>query len=505
MIRITYQVGGKRMKLHLSKSKYCNAVQCPKMLWMQLNHPELFDDSVMNQTILENGNEVGDLARGLFGDYTIVEFGEYPDMLNRTQELLNNGTANIAEASFAYQGLFCRVDILRNLGNNKFELYEVKSSTSVHDIYYHDVAFQYYVLTKLGYEVTKACLVHVNKEYVRHGELDIQALFTINDITADARARYAEVESNLDFYAAYLDAVDEPEQPLGEYCFSPYDCGFFKHCSKDLPQLNVFQIAGMQLKSKMRFYREGRVSFKDLDDDRSINGKQMLQIQHEVNDLPPKINRDSIAAFMRQLSYPIYFLDFESFQSAIPLYENAHPFEQIVFQYSLHYVEQDGGPLHHKEYLAEPGEDPRRGLAEQLCRDIPTDVCVTAYNMSFEKGRIKGLAQLYPDLADHLMNIHDHIVDLMIPFRNKDYYCRAMQGSYSIKYVLPALFPNEPALDYHNLEGIHHGGEASAAFSLMQNMAPDELQRCRYNLLKYCELDTYAMVKIWERLKEVVK
>ncbi len=313
------------------------------------------------------------------------------------------------------------------------------------------------------------------------------------------------MESNLDFYAAYLDAVDEPEQPLGEYCFSPYDCGFFKHCSKDLPQLNVFQIAGMQLKSKMRFYREGRVSFKDLDDDRSINGKQMLQIQHEVNDLPPKINRDSIAAFMRQLSYPIYFLDFESFQPAIPLYENAHPFEQIVFQYSLHYVEQDGGPLHHKEYLAEPGEDPRRGLAEQLCRDIPTDVCVTAYNMSFEKGRIKGLAQLYPDLADHLMNIHDHIVDLMIPFRNKDYYCRAMQGSYSIKYVLPALFPNEPALDYHNLEGIHHGGEASAAFSLMQNMAPDELQRCRYNLLKYCELDTYAMVKIWERLKEVVK
>lgn len=354
------------MKLHLSKSKYCNAVQCPKMLWMQLNHPELFDNSVMNQMILENGNEVGDLARGLFGDYTIVEFGEYPDMLNRTQELLDNGTANIAEASFAYQGLFCRVDILRNLGDNKFELYEVKSSTSVKDIYHHDIAFQYYVMTKLGYEVTKACLVHVNREYVRHGELDIQALFTINDITADARARYTEVESNLSFYADYLDADDEPELPLGEYCFSPYDCGYFKHCSKDLPQPNVFQIAGMQLKSKMRFYREGRVSFKDLAEDRSINDKQMLQIQHEVNDLPPKINRDSITAFMRQLSYPIYFLDFESFQPAIPLYDNSHPFEQIVFQYSLHYVEHEGGPLHHKEYLAEPGEDPRRGLADSF-------------------------------------------------------------------------------------------------------------------------------------------
>lgn len=471
---------------------------------MKTNKPEEFDESVMNQVVLDNGSEVGDLAMGLFGEYVEVPFDrDLGKMIEKTEELLEAGTPIVCEASFAYEGLFCSVDILRNLGNNKFELYEVKSSTKCKDIYSHDVAFQYYVLTKLGYEVAKACLVHVNKEYVRHGELDIQELFTIIDITDDARERYSEVENNLQFYADYLDAVDEPAQPIGEYCFSPYDCGFFKHCSRNLPSPNVFQIAGMQLKKKMRFYREGRVSFEDLAEDRSINGNYMLQIQHEINDLPPLIDKGSIAAFMRQLSYPIYFLDFESFQPAIPLYENSKPFEQIVFQYSLHYIEYEGGPLHHKEYLAEPGEDPRRGLAEQLCRDIPTDVCVTAYNMSFEKGRIKGLAQLYPDLTDHLMNIHDHIVDLMIPFRSKDYYCKAMQGSYSIKYVLPALFPDDPALDYHNLEGIHHGGEASAAFSNMEYMPPDLLEKTRHNLLKYCELDTYAMVMVWERLKEV--
>lgn len=206
MIRITYQVGGKRMKLHLSKSKYCNAVQCPKMLWMQLNHPELFDDSVMNQTILENGNEVGDLARGLFGDYTIVEFGEYPDMLNRTQELLNNGTANIAEASFAYQGLFCRVDILRNLGNNKFELYEVKSSTSVHDIYYHDVAFQYYVLTKLGYEVTKACLVHVNKEYSISNSSSPSSVTSSHSVFSPTKSSKSSPSSSYSSYSSYSSA-----------------------------------------------------------------------------------------------------------------------------------------------------------------------------------------------------------------------------------------------------------------------------------------------------------
>ena len=121
--------------------------------------------------------------------------------------------------------------------------------------------------------------------------------------------------------------------------------------------------------------------------------------------------------------------------------------------------------------------------------------------MGFEKGRIKRLAELYPDLKNHLMNIHDNIKDLMVPFRNKDYYNRAMQGSYSIKYVLPALFPDDPSLDYHNLDGVHNGAEASATFAAMADMEPTELEEYREHLLRYCELDTYAMVKIWENLK----
>ncbi len=494
------------MKLYLSKSKYCSAVQCPKMLWMKQNKPEEFDESVMNQVILDNGSEVGDSAMGLFGEYVEVPFdSDLGKMIKKTEELLEAGTSIICEASFAYEGLFCSVDILKNLGGNKFELYEVKSSNHINDIYYHDVAFQYYVLTKLGYEVTKACLVHLNNKYVRHGDLDIQELFTINDITDDARSRYSEVERNLKYFADFLDAADEPELPLGEYCFSPYDCGFFKHCSKGLPTPNVFDVSGMHLDKKLQLYNEGCVSFEELLRNKTVNGNQKLQMRYEVSDLPPLVNKEKIAEFMKQLYYPIYFLDFESFQPPIPLYENSRAYEQIVFQYSLHYIEQEGGELHHKEFLAEPGEDPRRKLSEQLCIDIPKNVCVTAYNMTFEKGRIKELAQLYPDLSEHLMNIHDHIVDLIIPFRRKDYYCKDMQGSYSVKYVLPALFPDDPSLNYKNLEDIHNGSDASAAFSAMQNMPPDELQRCRNNLLKYCGLDTYAMVKIWEKLKEADK
>ena len=132
------------------------------------------------------------------------------------------------------------------------------------------------------------------------------------------------------------------------------------------------------------------------------------------------------------------------------------------------------------------------------------DVCTTAYNMGFEKGRIRGLAALFPDLREHLMNIHDNIVDLMIQLKKKWYYCRAMQGSYSIKYVLPALFPDDPALDYHNLEGVHNGGEASDAFAKMAAMTEGEIEKTREHLLKYCGLDTFAMVKVWEKLKEAI-
>jgi hypothetical protein len=175
----------------------------------------------------------------------------------------------------------------------------------------------------------------------------------------------------------------------------------------------------------------------------------------------------------------------------------------ISFQYSLHWIETEGGELKQTEFPAYPGGNPRRALAEALCRDIPLGVCMTAYNMKFEKTRLEELASVYSDLSAHLLDIRDHIVDLMLPFQKKWYYTRAMKGSYSIKYVLPALYPDDPQLDYHNLEGVHNGDEASGMFFAMHNMSGEELEEWRKHLLRYCGLDTYAMVKVWERLCEV--
>ena len=187
----------------------------------------------------------------------------------------------------------------------------------------------------------------------------------------------------------------------------------------------------------------------------------------------------------------------------IPQYDGIRPYMQIPFQYSLHYIENENGELKHTEFLAEVGEDPRRKLAERLVQDIPTDACVLAYNMAFEKSVLKHLAEEFPDLSRHLMDIHDNMCDLMVPFQKQYYYSKAMQGSYSIKYVLPALWPGDPELDYHNLEGVHNGAEASASYADMVNHTPEEIAEMRENLLKYCGLDTYAMVKVLNRLKKI--
>ena len=490
---------------YITKTKYCSGVQCPKMLWLKTFRSELLDNSVMNQAVLEAGTKVGELARGLFGDYSLVEYGDPNKMAQKTKALIATEEKVIAEASFLYDGLFCSVDILKNLGEGKVELYEVKSSTSVTDIYLHDVSFQVYVLEKCGYTVSRACLVHINNQYNRGKELELDKLFAIEDLTSTVRLMQPEVQDRVKTLKECLLSSEEPKCGLGVYCSTPYDCGFWDHCSENLPKPNVFEIARLATKKKVEYYNQGIISFEDLLDKAKLNDAQQLQVRHELEDIGDHIEKDKIKEFLDTLTYPLYFLDFEAYQSAIPPFEGSWPDEQIPFQYSLHYIEKKGEKEKHKEFLAEQGKDPRREVAERLCQDIPMNVCVLAYYMSFERGRIEELANLYPDLAEHLMNIHDNIHDLIVPFQKKQYYNKAMKGSASIKHVLPALFPNDPKLDYSSLEGVHKGDEASAAFIAMEKMTPEEVAVCRDNLLRYCELDTYAMVKVLEKLQEAVE
>lgn len=466
--------------------------------------PEEAED-VLPEAVLANGNRVGDLAREYFGEYSLVVFDyDKQTMCTATQEFVQAGVDNIAEASFSYDGLYCAVDILHKNGDG-WDIVEVKSSTPVSEIYVEDMAFQYYVLTKCGINVKGVYNMHIDNTYVFHNELDIHGLFALEDYTEICKSKYDSVETNVAAIRKYVDVTDEPVKDIDMCCEAPYECAYRRYCWKHILEHSVFDIRRLHADKKYEYYHQGIVSFEDIIKNKpKLNDAQMRQVETAVFHKPDEIDKDAIKDFLGTLTYPIYHLDFETFQMAVPEWEGCKPYEQIPFQYSLH-IEYEDGSLEHKEFLAKEGTDPRRDLAESLCNDIPMNVCGLAYNMSFERRVILGLSEIFPDLAEHLLNIRENMHDLMIPFQKQHYYTEAMQGSYSIKYVLPALCPGDPELDYHNLDQVHNGSEASNAFAEMASLPPEEIAKLRANLLKYCGLDTYAMVKVLDKLREVTQ
>ena len=425
--------------MYFSKSIYVRVWTCPKGAWIHKYHPELLPQDENTLARFRTGNEVGDLARGLFGpSVNVTVFREdgsldLPAMMVRTREEMEKGTSVICEASFSYEGLYCAVDLLRrDEENGGWAIYEVKSSTDgMQEKYVADTSYQRYVLEHCGVKVTGVYLVCIDPSYVlEESGLDISGLFQINDLTSFTEAEQEHVPEILQKAEEVLLSEEEPSAELVENC---KDCDFFSWCAGDLPSPNVFDLYRLAMKKKLEYYRQGLVGFADLEKAGVIkNATQLRQMDYALRDKGTYVKPEQIREFLSGLSYPLYFLDFETMQPAVPFCVGTHPYAQIPFQYSLHYIEQEGGELLHKEFLAESGTDPRWAIAEALCQDIPADACVTAFNKSFECTRLKELAAAFPDLADHLLAIEGNIQDLLIPFQKGWYYNREMGGSFSI-------------------------------------------------------------------------
>jgi len=506
----------------LSKSRYTLFCQCPKTLWLRTYKPDEATVDAGVEARFESGNEVGDLAMGLFGPFVEVtvkrEDGslDLAAMVEMTKEEMERGTDVICEASFTFEKNYCAVDILRKTKNG-WAIYEVKSSSFPEfdgqeaklEKYAPDIAYQKWVLEQCGINVTDTYLVCLNSDYVRQGELNLQQLFVTIDMKELVENEYLKVPARVSQALKLLASEEEPDLDLSEHCMKPYGCAFLDYCKRQhgVPQdePTIFDLYRMNFSKKLEHYHAGRILFNDVREE-ALSDKQQMQVECTLNKTE-HIDVNGIREFLASLSYPLYFLDFETLQQPVPQYNGQRPYQQITFQYSLHIKQSADAPYEHREFLApNDGSDPRRHLAEQLCKDIPMNVCTLAYNKGFECGRIKELASLYPDLAVHLLNIREHIQDLLTPFQSGYYYVPAMHGSFSIKSVLPALFPDEPSLNYHNLdERCQNGGNAMTLFPAIQFMEPEEAKASREALLRYCELDTWAMVKVWEKLKEVAE
>jgi len=507
------------------------------MLWMDQNKRDWYEETAVPGAF-ETGNMVGDLAMQYFGDFVEVprELGNV-GMIEKTKELIAAGTTVICEASFAFDGNFCSVDILRKVDGG-YELIEVKSSTDkeevkdketregtgvfrkkpVKGIDLYDMAYQYYVLTKSGLHVRRVSIMRLHKEYTFKDALDIQKLFVLDDCTELVQKLQAEVADDIDMMKDIAMLDIEPSTLVGTRCDNPFTCGYKKWCWRPeaVPSPNVFDI-GFRLHwtRKKKAFAE-KLSFADIldaADEMNLNLGQRKQVQAILNpELGPAVEVDEIRQFLDGLEYPVYHLDFETFDQAIPEYDRVQPYQKIPFQYSLHIQSEPGAKPIHKYFLAKEGADPRLALAEALYKDIGSQGTVLAWYMPFERGVLEDLAtwfddpDVYGDMSARFKEIArrktGRLQDLMIPFEKGHYYRREMGGSYSIKAVLPAILGYDP---YAELTLIKHGGDAMDAFPTLHKKPQEEIDEIRQALLAYCELDTQAMVWVLEALYEAVE
>ena len=486
----------------LSKSQYIRGLQCHKSLWLYKNNQELRDKpNSQAESSFNTGYQVGDLAKELFPHGTEIEFdsSNFNGMIEKTKELIANGTEVIYEAAFSEDGVFAMADILVKNGD-LWDMYEVKASTHVKEYHLNDASIQWYALSK-AIKLNRAYIMHINNQYERVGELDIKELFTIADVTDKVFQKQDEIVSQLSEMEEMLKA-DVPNIDIGGHCGDPYGCDFRGHCWKHVPSKNsVFDIS-YAMGKQWKLYYQGILSIDDVPDNFHLGKNATLQIKHHKSK-EIKIDKEKIKKFLGTIKYPINFFDFETFQNAVPRFDKQKPYAQMPFQYSLHILHEDG-TLEHKEHLGDENSDPRRALSLQMLQEITPTGSIIAYNKSFEQTQIKNLALLNEELSDELLALNNRFIDLAHPFQYKHYYNPNFNGKYSIKVVLPTLFPNDDELDYKKLGSIQNGGDAMDTFANLYLLKDkSQLAEIKKDFLAYCRLDTLAMVRIWEKLCEI--
>lgn len=493
----------------ISKSKFVAGLSCEKRLFLEVNNPELKAPiSASHEAKFALGHRIGALSQNRFPGGVNAEPEDKRDFqtwIESTRSFIANGESVIYEAAFSYQGSFCALDILLNQSGNLTAI-EVKSGGSKTDTYVKDAAFQYFVMSQSGYTPNRFYLLLINGDYIRQSNLDVHQLFKTVDITEEVVALQNFVMNNLANFQAMLGANILPVMDIGPHCSEPYDCPFYAHCSAHLPAENPITDLSGSSKKVWQLYNQGVMSIEDIPENFTLSNSQHSQV-NGVKNAAVVLRREPIRNFLKDVTYPLHFFDFETLWPAIPLAEGIKPYGHLSFQYSLHVLTENGDLVHH-EYLADPdlifqGVNTEYDLIQQMKKDFGPAGSIIAFNKTFEETRIRDMIKRFPQESDFLNGLLSRFIDLMSIFRSMDiYYLPAMKGSYSIKYVLPAI---DPAFSYSDLE-IGNGGDASSIFASKAsgNFEGDWLST-REALLKYCERDTYGMVVIWNHLKSIIQ
>jgi len=481
----------------LSKSKYITGLQCPRLIWTQFNEPEkLPETDPVTQHIFDQGHLVGELAKKLFPEGIDISTEDFMGNISTTMNLLKNRKP-LFEAGILAGNLYSRVDILHPVAEEEWDIVEVKSSTRVKDVHISDVAYQRYCCNQSGLNIRKCYLALINNQYIRDGEIDPESLFNIHDVTDQVEEASVGMHDRIDGMLEVISRETCPEMIIGRHCRDPYDCPLVE-CWDHLSEHNIFTLYYGGKKS-FEMYNSGIVTVGEIPDDYKLNGKQRIQQACVVNG-EPHVDREAIHDFLSSLQYPLYYLDFETIGPAVPLFDGVRPYQNIPFQFSVHVVKDEQSPPAHYSYLASGTDDPRPALLAELQKVLGDSGSIIAYNKGFEEGILRGLAEAFLEYNDWIDQICSRLVDLLVPFRNFDYYHPAQKGSASLKAVLPAI----TGKGYEDLD-ISDGQLASITFlaATYGDMPKEGREKVMSDLDEYCGRDTEGMIWIVERLREL--
>jgi hypothetical protein len=476
----------------LSKSRILSYRQCPRKLYLETYHPELIHITPEQQKRFDVGREVGELARTFYPEGVLIQYDYEPfKSLDITKNHLSNSDiTTLFEAAFSYNHALVRTDLLHKNKQGQLIIQEVKSATSVKDVYIEDCAIQVWVIEGAGYQVHDIELMYINNQFVYEQEWNYQGLFKQQSLLSEVNALKPHVEHWIKGALDVLDLEHEPAIQPGEQCKQPYDCPFIDYCAPVTTEYPV-EYLPHGTRTAIALRNEGISDIRDIPEGRltSENHQRIRRVTLTGNyELEPAAHD-----VMSELAYPRYYIDFETIQFAIPRWPGTKPYQQIPFQWSCH-RENSAGELEHVEYLDTSGNDPSRRFIETLIDAVGKEGPILVYNAGFENTRLKELAERFSEYQNEIQSILGRIVDLL-PIAKKYYYHPAMKGSWSIKRVLPTI---APALNYSELEQVQNGLAAQDAYLEAIDCTTDEQrkQEIRYHLIEYCKLDTYAMVAI---------
>jgi hypothetical protein len=480
----------------LTKSKYLYGLQCVGYMWDSIHDKgKIPKPDMVQQHTFDQGSSIGRLATKVFPRGIAIPEDKFIENLRMSKKLLAKRVP-LFEAAFMIDGIYSRADVLKPVGKDQWDIIEVKSGTKVKPVNVHDVSFQKYCYEKAGLKIRKCFLMVVNNEYVRKGKVDVNKLFRQEDITEKVEKISEGIETRIDTLKKVVNSEKRPDVPISHDCKTPYPCPLKHECWSFLPEGNVFELYRGGKKSH-ELFNQGIILIKDIPKDADLTLQQGLQHQCACSG-KPHVCKESISKFFGKMKYPLYYLDFETFAPAVPLFDGTRPYQRLPFQFSLHIVQEDG-TTEHISFLAEGQSDPRKKFLKALKNSLGTEGSIIIFYQTFEQGLMKELASNFPEYLTWVESLNNRWLDLFKPFKNFHYYHPKQKGSASIKKVLPAVTGK-------GYDGMYIADGMTASIRYVEAefgaCLPAKRNKIRKSLEKYCGLDTEGMIWIVNGLKK---